>query len=491
MDRRTQTPQGAAQGDSRTQRGADSNPCPTAPPQGGAALIAGKALALTVAHFVPELNAWLDQLPDRRDPEAWIYETRFMAWWGIALYLCQLGSRRQLDYDLDARGTQVLANLNRLAGTEHDTRPVHDTLDYFVEHLKPHGLPSLGIKVVRRLLRMKVLDAARLAGKYVVAIDGTGTLCFHRRHCPHCLVQRHEKTTLYLHNVLEAKVLGPAGVVVAVASEFIENADADAARGQGADRVKQDCELKALDRLAPKLKAALPHTGIVVCGDSLFACGRVLQLCKDNRWSYVLTFKQGHMPAIWADFQGVLELCPENRLERTLADGTQQVYRWVRQLSYVDDQGRAWQFNALQCEETPLQDKTTRFAWITPLPLTRATVVDIAEKGGRSRWKIENEGFNRQKNSGLNLCHVYSIDPEKWKAYYYFLQIAFVLMQLLERGSLLKRLAAELGQTPLQLFGSLKNIARRLLEALRYLWLPEESFDAQAARRLKIRLDSS
>src|ERR1043166_492039 len=197
------------------------------------------------------------------------------------------------------------------------------------------------------------------------------------------------------------------------------------------------------------------------------------------------------MSAVWADFQGLLKLCTENVFERTLPDGTRQVYRWVRQLSYVDDQGRRWQFNALQCEETSKEGETTLFAWITDLPLTRTTIVDVAEKGGRSRWKIENEGFNRQKNSGLNLCHVFSIDPEKWKAYYYLLQIAFILMQLLERGSLLKQLAAELGRTPLQLFGSLKNLARRLLEALRYLSLPQESFDAATAGRLKIRLDNT
>ena len=491
MDRRTQAPQGATEGDSRTQRRLGADPRPAPPPQGGAALIAGKSLALTVGHFFPDWNDWLDRLPDRRDPEAVVYETRFLGWWGVALYLCQLGSRRQLDYDLAAHGTFVLDNLNRLAGTEHDTRPVHDTLDYFVEHLRPHGLPGLCTKIARRLIRMKALDAARLAGKYVVPIDGTGTLCFHRRHCDHCLVQRHKKTTVYLHNVLEAKLLGPAGLVVSVASEFIENADAAATSGKGAERVKQDCELKALDRLAPQLKAALPHTGLVVSGDSLFACGRVLQLCKANRWSYVLTFKEGHMPAVWADFRGLLKLSPRDRLERTLPDGTRQVYRWARQLSYVDDQGRRWQFNALQCEETSPRGETTLFAWITDLPLTRATVAEVAEKGGRSRWRIENEGFNRQKNSGLNLCHVFSTDPEKWKAYYYFLQIAFVLTQLWERGSLLKQLAAELGRTPLQLFGSLKNLARRLLEALRYLWLPEESFDASAARRLKIHLDTS
>ena len=121
-----------------------------------------------------------------------------MGWWGIGLYLFQLGSRRQLDYELDAHDTYVLDNLNRLAGTDHDTRPVHDTLDYFIGHVRAKGFPRVCTKMVRRLVRMKALDAARLLGKPVVPIDGTGLLCFHRRHCDHCLVQRHQKTTVYL-----------------------------------------------------------------------------------------------------------------------------------------------------------------------------------------------------------------------------------------------------------------------------------------------------
>jgi hypothetical protein len=125
------------------------------------------------------------------------------------------------------------------------------------------------------------------------------------------------------------------------------------------------------------------------------------------------------------------------------------------------------------------------------LPVNRKTVVEIAQKGGRVRWKVENEGFNRQKNSGLNLEHVYSTDPEKWKSYYLLLQIAFVLVQLLERGSLLRRLAAEWGQKVWQLFGSLKNIAQRLLESLRYLHWEEEWFDPVQAKGMRITFDSS
>jgi hypothetical protein len=35
--------------------------------------------------------------------------------------------------------------------------------------------------------------------------------------------------------------------------------------------------------------------------------------------------------------------------------------------------------------------------------VSKNTVVEVATKGGRHRWHIENQGFNRQKNSGLNL----------------------------------------------------------------------------------------
>ena len=91
---------------------------------------------------------------------------------------------------------------------------------------------------------------------------------------------------------------------------------------------------------------------------------------------------------------------------------------------------------------------------------------DRAEGG--QRWREENEGFNTQKNSGLNLEHAYS--HTCWAAYYFLLQIAHLLLQLVEKGSLLRHLAQEQGKrTAVELFGSLKNLAQRLLESLRYL----------------------
>jgi hypothetical protein len=491
MARRTQTPQEPAARDSSTVGGPTAGPSPTAETQGGPTLIAGRALVQTTRHFFPEFNTWLERLPDTRLPQLCTYSTRFLAWWGLSLYVLQLGSRRQLDYDLRDGGPYVLTNLNRLAQAEQTTLPVHDTLDHFLDHVPLQGWEWLRTRAVQRLLRMKVLDAARLLGRLVLLIDGTGLICFHRRHCPHCLVQKHGKQTLYLHHVLEAKLLGPAGVVISLGSEFIDNADLQGTPGKNAEEVKQDCELKALHRLLPRIKKDYPQLQFVLALDSLYGCGPVFALAQEFGWSFVVTFKEGRTPALWQEFRALLAACPENVWRRQWADRPVQEFRWVTELSYQDSEQRVWQLNALECTETAASGQQQYFAWLTALPVSKKTVEEIAQQGGRERWKIENEGFNRQKNSGLNLEHVYSTDPEKWKAYYLLLQIAFILVQLLERGSLLRRLAAEAGRPVWKLFGSLKNVARRLLESVRFFAWAEEWFDATQAGRLHIGLDSS
>lgn len=445
----------------------------------------GRALVQTVRHFFPPLNTWLQAVPDSRDQDACVYETRFLVWWGICLYLFQLGSRRQLNFRLDAQGTQVLPNLNRLADTHQQTRPVHGTLDHFLDHVQPQALAQLRTRMIRHLIRGKVLEAARLQGCLVLVLDATGLFCFRQRHCPHCLVQRHAQSTVYLHQVLEAKVLGPGDLVLSMGSAFIENADAEdpTAKRRSAETVKQDCELKAFSRLAPPLKQEFPQLRLCVSGDALYACGRFFQVCHDHHWSFICTLKPKDLPTVWDEFQRLLPLCPENTWERTLKGGVGQVYRWVRDLCYVDSAGRTWRFTALQVTET-VGTQSTTFAWITDLRVTPKTVEDVATKGGRYRWKIENQGFNRQKNSDLNLQHLYSTDPEKLKAYYYLLQIACIIGQLLEQGSLLRRLAEEYGRTPWQLFGSLKNLAWLLLESLRCHEWPADCF--QANPRLRV-----
>jgi len=433
----------------------------------------------------------MDQIDDPRFAPLVIDHKRFLLWWGLSLFLCKLTSRRQLDYQLNTDGPEVLPNLNRLAGTAQDSRPVNQTLEYFLEKIGPTPLALLRQQMVQRLIRMKALDAARLQGRFLVLIDGTGYLVFNHRHCDDCLTQRHGETTVYMHQVLEAKLVGPAATVISIATEFIDNHDVPSATvGASQEQIKQDCELKALRRLMAGFRAEFPQLRICLGGDGLLACGAGFQVAKDYRCDYIYTFKPGRLPALWQDFQGLLRLCPDQRVEWITPQGVRQVYGWVNGLPYRDSEGRDWTLNALECTETDQEGKETEWSWVTSLDLSHETVVEVATKGGRGRWREENEGFNTQKNSGLNLEHAYS--HTCWAAYYFLLQIAHMLLQLVEKGSLLRQWAHEQGKrTAVELYGSLKNMAQRLLESLRYRHWPDAVFDRKGARAIQIRLDSS
>jgi hypothetical protein len=448
-------------------------------------------LAQTIGHFFPDLNSWIDEIHDPRWFPLVIYSPRFLVWWGLSLFLCKLASRRQLDYQLNTDGPELLANLNRLAGTAQDSRPVNQTLEYFLKKIGNAPIARLRQQMVQRLIRMKALDAARLQGRFLILIDGSGYLVFGSKHCEHCLTQRHGETTLYMHQVLEAKLLGPTGTVISIATEFIDNRDAPGAgAGASQEHIKQDCELKALRRLLARLRAEFPQLPICLNGDGLYACGEGFQVAKDYKCEYIYVFQPGRLPAVWEDFQGLLRLCPDQRREWITPQGIRQVYRWINGIQYTDSDGRAWTFNAIACTETKPDGEESKWSWLTHLEVNHETVVEVANKGGRGRWRAENEGFNTQKNSGLNLEHAYS--HTCWAAYYFLLQIAHLLLQLVEKGSLLRHLAQEQGKrTAVELFGSLKNMAQRLLESLRYRHWPDAVFDRAGAGPIQIRLDTS
>lgn len=447
-------------------------------------------MAQTIRHFFPELNDWIDEIHDARYLPFVKYSKRFMIWYGLTLFLLKLSSRRQLDYQLEAECTEILANLNRLADTEQTSRPVNQTLEYFLEGIGDIAVRLLRKKVINRLIRMKMLDEARLQGRLVVAVDGSGYLVFNEKHCEHCLTQRHGEKTLYMHQILEAKVLGPAQTVFSIGTEYIDNRDtANTPKGASEERVKQDCELKAMRRLASTLRSDFPQLRMCLSGDGLYACGEGFQIAKDYRFDYMFTFKPGRLPSLWEEFQSLLAVGTNPSVEETMPDKTRRVYQWV-ELRYTDSDKREWSFTGIYCQEFVVGKEKSEWAWVTSLKVDREKVVKVATNGGRERWRIENEGFNTQKNSGMNLEHVYS--HKNWSAYYLLLQIAHLLVQLVEKGSLLRQLAEEVGQsTAVKLFGSLKNMAARLLESLRYLRWPDEVFDTKLAGGIQIRFDTS
>jgi hypothetical protein len=132
MGARTQTPQGSDPRGQPVDRRPDQRPRSGPQASSGTTLNIGPILARTVVHCFPDLNTWIDEIHDPRFLPLVVYSKRFLVWWGLSLFLCKLSSRRQLDYQLNTDGPEVLANLNRLAGTAQTSRPVNKTLEYFL-----------------------------------------------------------------------------------------------------------------------------------------------------------------------------------------------------------------------------------------------------------------------------------------------------------------------------------------------------------------------
>ena len=409
-------------------------------------------------------------MPDPRDPEKTVYPKHTLIWSAILLFLLALRSRRQFRFE--SRTAAFVANLNSLTGDrveDVETAPHDDTLVYYLERVGPEHFESLPPALVRRLIRMKALDRWRLYHRFLVAVDGTGQLVFRHPHCPHCLTRKTRNgETLYYHPVLEAKLITAAGLVFSLATEFIENADPTA--------TKQDCEQKAFVRLAGKVKARFPQLRMIWLADALYVSAPVFALCKSHRWDFIFTFKQGGCPALFQEYETLRDLSPKNRVEHQ--DGPiRRQFAWVNDLEH-----ETHRLSAFECREWR-PDGNHYFAWITNLQVGSASVITLANQGGRLRWKIENEGFNTQKNHGYAMEHAYSENEQAAKNFYFLLQIAHAFNQLMVHGSLLPDFP--------QTLGSLRNFYRRLAEALRNIVIPPECLDPESARAIQIRLDSS
>jgi hypothetical protein len=410
---------------------------------------------------------------DTRDQDLITYDRKFLLWMGLLTYILKLGSRRQVRFELDS--PLALANLNALSGCDQKARAHSDTIEHFLSHVPTAALEKLRHQMVHRLIRMKLLDQARVQGHLLVVIDGTGQLFFRQQHCPHCLTKTVEGQTQYYHHVLEAKLVTPEGLAISLDSEFIENADPAA--------TKQDCELKAFARMAPRLHRRYPQLRLCLGLDALYANGSVMDICQRYHWKYFITFKPGSIPTLWQEYQTLLPLCPPNKVIRKSTTGLRQTFAWVHDLEHIDDQKRHHRLHAFECRQQD-QEQEHRFAWLTNFRVESHTVAPLANGGGRCRWKIENQGFNIQKNGGFNLEHAYSTKNRQIKNWYLLLQIAHMILQLMERGSLLTAACQKM-------FGSLRTLAKRLAESLRNYLIPREALDLAAAATIQIRLNSS
>lgn len=388
-----------------------------------------------------------------------------LLWEAILLYLFKLGSRRQINWLLRNNPAAILTHLQILTKQNLSaitTIACDDTINDLFSKISVQEVQCLVQKMVRHLIQQRKLEHARLLDQYyMIALDGTGLFHRHNPHCDHCLISKSKSgELLYSHNILEAKLITQSGLAFSIASEHIEN-NAGNSFNLSKEAGKQDCEINAFKRLAPKIKEAFPQLKICMLIDSLYASQTIMDICRKNKWAFIINFKEGSIPSIFQEFQSLLPLQPQNRCNWEKKELLKK-NAWVSDIQYHEHK-----VHLIESIDTNRKtNEVKRFLYLTNIQTAKSNVTALANNAGRQRWKIENQGFNIQKNGGYNLEHVYSQNENAAKCFYLCLQIAHIINQLIEHGSLIANVAKK--------YGSLKNLSRSLLDALRFIEISQD-----------------
>ena len=411
-------------------------------------------------HFFHSLKEWILEMDDPRNQSYTTYTQADLTYLAILKNICGQHSMREMEENFNK--DTCIDTLRIMSGNQNlDEMPHYDTLNYYLERLSPECLSELRKKMVTSLIRGKQFNRSRLQGKYWrVILDGTGLFYFKEKHCENCLVttkktEDGKSIKLYYHKVLEAKIVLSDNVIISLGTEFIEN--------ENEDVNKQDCEINAAKRLLKRIKKEHPKLPICIQGDALYATEPMMHLCREYHWEYIFTQKDTRQKVLGESFEWIK--CGEDAIRK---EGICKEKGSVFYANHVEEvAGKSEIMNVYEYEyEAKDKDgnkQKIRFQWVTSLELSDKNIEEMV-LAGRGRWKIENEGFNNQKNGLYRIEHLNSKNSNAMKNHYLLTQISDILMQIyLVWNPYIK----ELKQT-------IKNTSSRLLESFRGLTVTEE-----------------
>ena len=297
-----------------------------------------------------------------------------------------------------------------------DRVPCDTQMREILDPVSPESVRPLFKSVFGQLQRGKALESMRfLEDYYLLALDGTEYFSSKTIHCASCLHKVHRNGSItYYHQMWGAALVHPdQRTVIPLMPEPIVKQD-----GIG----KNDCERNAAKRFMAKLRKDHPHLKFIVTEDSLSSNAPHIATLHAHGLHYILGVKDGDHAYLFEQVQAA-----EQAGRVTYYERHDRAARVVHRFRFVNDvplntSHRDVRVNFIEYWEVG-EHKVQHFSWVTDLRVSQRNVYHLM-RGGRARWKIENETFNTLKNQGYHFEHNYGHGTQN-------LSVMFAMVMLL------------------------------------------------------------
>ena len=340
-----------------------------------------------------------------------------------------------------------------------------DTVARNLDTLHHQSLRRIMHGVIRMAERNKVFREGSYAARRMVALDGWEPFCSYKRSCEHCLVRIVQKDgrelKQYYHSFVVALLLGP-DVEVVLDLEPLRTADLRRQDGEITDA--HDGEQTAALRLVDRLHEVFGRFIDLFVLDALYPNGPVMTRLTEYGYGAIITLKKETDEPL----KEALALMHNQPPSKVWDDEGRQehIEAWeVDEIETLDTFKGKIRVVKAEVSSTRTGPHPTRWCAAVIGEQARKLPLRTVHKGHRSRWHLENTGFN-QWTQHWHLDHVYRHSPGAVVAVLLLWCLAFNLLQLF----VYKRLRRP--RTPTDPCDTIRALVAEIFQDLRALKTP-------------------
>ena len=300
-----------------------------------------------------------------------------------------------LAFDKRREDPQKVKNLKTIY--QIDTVPCDTQMREVADPVPPGDLSPIYSEIFRQAQRGNVLKSFVFLDKYyLISVDGTQYFSSKTIHCASCLERTNATTgdVTYSHQMLAAALVHPEqAAVIPVFPEPITRQD-------GA--TKNDCERAAAKRFVEQFRHVHPQLNVILTEDGLHSNAPHIRTLQSHHLHFIIGAKAGDHDWLFTRLEEAVKAGTATEFTVT-KESVIHRFRFLNKVA-LNESNQDVVVNVLEYWEVQDDGSTQHFAWVTDIPITCNNAYDLM-RGGRARWKIENETFNTLKNQGYHFAH--------------------------------------------------------------------------------------